>query len=84
MGLFSSIGKLVGKVLGIDDGSDAARKQEAALRRQQEQAKLEAANEIENVTQFDEGTDPSFAVDPSKRRKKRSTGAYASGIGLNI
>ncbi|QGH73776.1 hypothetical protein [Vibrio phage vB_VhaP_VH-5] len=83
MSLLGSIGKALSKVLGLDN-DDAAKRQEEALRRQQEQAKLEAANEIENVTQFDEGTDPSFAVDPNKRRKKRSTGAYASGIGLQI
>lgn len=84
MGLFSSIGNLVGKVLGIDDGADAARKQEELLRQQREAAKLQAANEVQNVVQFDEEPDPSFAGTDDTRRKKRSTGSYASGIGLNI
>lgn len=62
---------------------DLAAQQEEQLRLQGEQSKLNAANEIDNVTQFDESTDPSF-VGTEGRRKKRSAGAYASGIGLQI
>lgn len=85
MGLFSGIVKAVKGVLGLDAGDDLAKQQERQLRQQQEAAKLEAANEIKQVTQFDETVDPSFAgANEDFRRKKRSTGAYASGIGLNI
>ena len=80
MSLFSSIMKAVG--LGNDD---LAKQQEKQLKQQQENAKLTAANEVLAVTQFDETVDPSFAgADEDFRRKKSSTGAYASGIGLNI
>lgn len=85
MSLLPSIFKGVKKVLGLDGGDDLAKQQEAMLRRQQEAAKLEAANEIQQVTQFDETVDPSFAgASEDFRRKKRSAGSYASGIGLQI
>lgn len=83
--MFGIIGKIAKKVLGLDAGDDLAKQQERQLRQQQEAAKLEAANEIQQVTQFDETTDPSFAgADEDFRRKKRSAGSYASGIGLKI
>lgn len=85
MGLFSSITKKIKGILGLDAGDDLAKQQEAILRQQQEAAKLQAANEIQNVTQFDEAVDPSFVgATTDSRRKKRATGSYASGIGLNI
>lgn len=85
MGLFSGITKAFKKVLGLDAGEDLAKQQEAMLRQQQEAAKLQAANEIQNVAQFDEDVDPSFAgASQDNRRKKKSAGSYASGIGLNI
>lgn len=85
MGLLSGITKMVKSALGLDAGEDLAKQQEKQLRQQQEAAKLEAANEIQQVAQFDETVDPSFAgANEDFRRKKRSTGAYANGIGLNI
>lgn len=77
--------KAAKKLLGLDAGDDLAKQQERQLRQQQEAAKLQAANEVQQVTQFDETVDPSFAgADEDFRRKKRSAGSYASGLGLQI
>lgn len=77
--------KAAKKLLGLDSGDDLAKQQERQLRQQQEAAKLEAANEVQQVTQFDETTDPSFAgANEDFRRKKKSAGSYASGLGLQI
>lgn len=85
MSLLPSIFKGVKKVLGLDAGDDLAKQQERLLRQQQEAAKLQAANEVQQVTQFDETVDPSFAgANEDFRRKKKSAGSYASGIGLQI
>lgn len=85
MGLFSGIMKTVKSVLGLDAGEDLAKQQEKQLRQQQEAAKLQAANEVQQVTQFDETVDPSFSgANEDFRRKKKSAGSYASGIGLQI
>lgn len=88
----TGIGKLykLGKGLwddltGKTAAKDMAKQQEQQLLAQAEQAKLNAANEIGNVTQFDESPDVSFSGSTGdKRRKRRSAGAYASGIGLSI
>lgn len=81
MGLFSGIMK----VLGLGGNDDLAKQQEKQLRAQQEAAKLQAANEVQQVTKFDEAVDPSFAgANEDFRRKKKSTGAYASAVGLQI
>lgn len=99
MGLFSGIKKLVKKALklasplvkplkGVWDNltgktaaENMARTQEEQLRIQGEQAKLKAANEIENVTKFEDTVDPVLS---DTRRKKRPTGNFASGLGLQI
>ena len=84
MSLLGGIFKGAKKLLGLDN-DDLAKQQEKLLRQQQEAAKLQAANEIQNVTQFDETVDPSFSgANEDFRRKKKSTGSYASGIGLQI
>jgi hypothetical protein len=84
MSLLPSIFKGIKKALGLG-GDDLAKQQEKQLRQQQEAAKLQAANEVQQVTQFDETVDPSFAgANEDFRRKKKSTGSYASGIGLQI
>lgn len=84
MSLLPSIFKAAKKALGLDT-EDLAKQQEKQLKQQQEAAKLQAANEVQQVTQFDETVDPSFSgADGDFRRKKASTGAYASGMGLNI
>lgn len=99
MGLFSGIKKLVKKVLkftspllkplkgvwnnltGKTAAENMARTQEAQLRIQGEQAKLNAANEVDNVTKFEDTADPVLS---DTRRKKRPTGNFASGLGLQI
>ena len=99
MGLFSGIKKLAKKVLklasplvkplkGVWDNltgktaaENMARTQEEQLRVQGEQAKLNAANEQDNVTKFEDTADPVLSA---VRRKKRSTGNFTSGLGLQI
>lgn len=99
MGLFSGIKKLAKKVLklaspiykplkGVWDNltgktaaENMARTQEEQLRIQGEQAKLQAANEVDNVTKFEDTADPVLS---DTRRKKRPTGNFASGLGLQI
>lgn len=84
MGMFNIVGKLAKSILGLGN-DDLAKQQEKQLRQQQEAAKLQAANEVQQVTQFDEAVDPSFSgANEDFRRKKKSTGSYASGIGLQI
>ena len=99
MGLFKSIKKLAKKSLGFVSqvfkpikgvwdnltgktaAENMARAQEKQLRVQGEQAKLNAANEVDNVTKFEDTADPVLS---DTRRKKRPTGNYASGLGLQI
>lgn len=99
MGLFSGIKKLAKKVLGFVSpllkplkgvwnnltgktaAENMARTQEEQLRIQGEQAKLNAANEVDNVTKFEDTADPVLS---DTRRKKRPTGNFASGLGLQI
>lgn len=69
-------------MLGIGALKDMAAGQEESLRRQGEAAKLDSMNEVQNVTQFDDGGGEDFTGDGS-RRKKRQSGAFSSGIGLN-
>ena len=68
---------------GKTAAKDMAAGQEAQLRQQSEHAKLNAANEVENVTQFSEGESIGLGTD-TQRRKKRSAGSYGSGIGLVV
>lgn len=68
---------------GKTAAKNMAQAQEAQLRQQSEQAKLNAANEVENVTQFSDGESIGLGTD-TQRRKKRSAGSYGSGIGLVV
>ena len=99
MGFFSGIKKLAKKALGFVSpllkplknvwnnltgktaAENMARTQEEQLRIQGEQAKLSAANEVDNVTKFEDTADPVLS---DTRRKKRPTGNFASGLGLQI
>lgn len=99
MGFFSGIKKLAKKALGLVSpllkplkgawdnltgktaAENMARTQEEQLRIQGEQAKLNAANEVDNVTKFEDTVDPVLS---DTRRKKRPTGNFASGLGLQI
>lgn len=79
------IGRKVGgalqNALGIGAMKDMAQLQQNQIRMNAESAKLNTLNEINNVVQFDESGDVGGLTTDS-RRKKRSAGAYASGIGL--
>lgn len=68
---------------GKTAAKNMAQTQEAQLKAQAEQSKLNAANEVGNVTKFEDNTDPNFLGD-STRRKKRGTGSFSSGIGLQV
>lgn len=68
---------------GKTAAKNMAQAQEAQLRQQSEQAKLDAANEVDNVTQFSDGESIGLGAD-TQRRKKRSAGSYGSGIGLVV
>lgn len=99
MGLFRRIKKLAKKALGFVSpllkplkgawynltgktaAQNMARTQEEQLRIQGEQAKLNAANEVDNVAKFEDTVDPVLSA---IRRKKRPTGNFTSGLGLQI
>lgn len=77
--------KGIGSLFGVGAMKDMAASQEAQLRQQTEAAKLNSMNEMGNVTQFSDST-AQFASfdDDTARRKKRSAGAFSSGIGLQV
>lgn len=80
------LGKSIGSLFGVGKMKDMAAAQEEQLRRQTEAAKLNAMNEIGNVTQFSDNTAQlaSFGDDGTNRRKRRNAGAFSSGIGLQV
>lgn len=60
---------------------DMARQQDAAMRQQAEQMKLQNANSaFQNVVQFEDGGSNMGTGD--LRRKRQSTGTYSGGLGL--
>ena len=77
--------KGIGSLFGVGAMKDMAAAQEAQLRQQTEEAKLNSMNEMGNVTQFSDNT-AQFADfgDNTNRRKKRNAGAFSSGIGLQV
>lgn len=66
---------------GKTAAENMAKTQEAQLKAQAEAAKLQSANEVDNVVRFDTGTADSNDL---LRRKKTNTGSFASGIGLQV
>ena len=66
---------------GKTAAENMAKTQEAQLKAQAEAAKLQSANEVDNVVRFDTGTADS---NDRIRRKKTNTGSFASGIGLQV
>ena len=68
-------------ITGKTAAENMARTQEEQLRVQGEQAKLNAANEVDNVTKFEGTADNTGSA---VRRKKRPTGNFASRLGLQI
>ena len=76
-------------ILGMDDSAEkAARAQaqraEEELRRAKEVQKLQAENELQPVTQIDEGSVLLGDASGDNRRRKRQTGAATSNLGLNV
>ena len=73
-------------LFGVGAMKDMAAAQEAQLRQQTEAAKLNAMNEMGNVTQFSDNTAQfaDFGDTSTNRRKKRNAGAFSSGIGLQV
>lgn len=84
--LKKALKKSIGSLFGVGGMKDMARAQEEQLRQQKEAAKLNAMNEISNVTQFSDNTaqSASFGDDDTDRRRRRSAGAFSSGIGLQV
>lgn len=84
--LAKAVKKGIGSLFGVGAMKDMAASQEAQLRQQMEAAKLNSMNEMGNVTQFSDNTAQfsDSGDDDSVRRKKRSAGAFSSGIGLQV
>ena len=83
------LSKLVKGVLGMDDSAEKAAKAEAkraerALEEQRQAQLLNAQNELEGSTEItiDANTFGDTASD--NRRRKRTTGAATSNLGLNV
>lgn len=78
--------KGISSLFGVGAMKDMAAAQEAQLRQQTEAAKLNSMNEMGNVTQFSDNAAQfaDFGGDNTNRRKKRSAGAFSSGIGLQV
>lgn len=80
--LTNTLKKPLQDMFGITAQKDQAARQEESIRRQGEASKLDANNEVQNITQFDDAGGNDFTGGGS-RRNKRKTGAFSSGIGLN-
>lgn len=79
--------KALGSLFGVGAMKDMAAAQEAQLRQQTEAAKLNSMNEMGNVTQFSDNNTAQFSDsgdDDTERRRRRSAGAFSSGIGLQV
>lgn len=80
--------KLFKGILGIDDSAEkaareAAKRAEDELRRTQEVQKLQAQNEMQGVTQIAEDSVLLGSTDDNRKRR-RTTGAATSNLGLNV
>lgn len=84
----SFFSKLFKGILGMDDSAEKAAKAQAKraeeeLLRAQEVQKLQAENEMQGVTQIEEDSVLLGSTDDNRRRK-RTTGAATSNLGLNV
>ena len=80
--LTKKLNKQLQNMFGIGALKDMAAGQEVTLQRQSEAAKLDSMNEVQNVTQFDDGGGEYFTGGGS-RRKKRQSKTFSSSINLN-
>lgn len=86
MGFFS---KLVKGVLGMDDSAEKAAKAEAeraerALEDQRQAQLLNAQNEMQGSTEITIDANTFGDTSADNRRRKRTTGAATSNLGLNV
>ena len=86
MGFFKSLFK---GVLGMDDSAEKAAKAEArraeqALEAQRQAALLNAENEMQSSTAIDIDANTFGDTTSDNRRRKRTTGAATSNLGLNV
>lgn len=83
MSIFKSLEKMVKGVLGIGGKDDMAKRQQEELDRLQQQNKLDAAQEQQDVAQFDDLEGDTFSGTES--RKKRKTGSmYGNPLGVSV
>lgn len=73
----------VASILGFSQKDKIADAYDAQIKQQQEANKLNAANEATNVVQFEDTSTDTGTTD-TRRTKKRSAGAYASALGLQL
>ena len=83
------LSKLVKGVLGMDDSAEKAAKAEArraeqALEAQRQAALLNAENEMQSSTAIDIDANTFGDATSDNRRRKRTTGAATSNLGLNV
>ena len=81
--------KLVKGILGVDDSAEKAAKAEArraeqALEAQRQAALLNAENEMQSSTAIDIDANTFGDATSDNRRRKRTTGAATSNLGLNV
>lgn len=86
MGFFS---KLVKGILGVDDSAEKAAKAQAKraereLEAQRQAQLLNAQNEMEGSTEITIDANTFGDTSADNRRRKRSTGAATSNLGLNV
>lgn len=83
MSFFKGLEKMVKGILGLDSGQDLAKRQQKELDRLEQQNKLDAAQEQQDVAQFDDLESDTFTGTES--RKKRKTGnMYGNPLGVSI
>lgn len=85
----SFFSKLVKGVLGMDDSAEKAAKAEAkraeqALEDQRQAQLLNAQNEMQGSTEITIDANTFGDTSADNRRRKRSTGAATSNLGLNV
>lgn len=85
----SFFSKLVKGILGVDDSAEKAAKAEAeraerALEEQRQAQLLNAQNEMQGSTEITIDANTFGAASSDNRRRKRTTGAATSNLGLNV
>lgn len=85
----SFFSKLVKGVLGMDDSAEKAARAEAkraeqALEAQRQAQLLNAQNEMQGSTEITIDANTFGDTSADNRRRKRSTGAATSNLGLNV